>query len=201
MLGFTSTVYAPIDADGVLTSVCTCTTDIYGSGVVTRKGSAIVDCETIIVANGLIGLSGSAVVNCETNITALANRLSGSAVVECLTLIDTFIGNNPGIKVYDTGVYQGMTEGLDFVGATITYGEEKFTITIAGGTTEVDYHIEIDEIDSSISYFGYALPGTTTSSASWKIKKVNINGDGSVTWANGTAAFDKIWDNRLSYTY
>lgn len=202
MLGFTSTVYAPTDADGILTSVCTCTTSIHAVSGATYKTNAVVDCITSISAEGLVGLSGSQTVNCDTDIIAISNRLSGSAVIECITLIDTFIGNNPGIKVYDTGVYQGMTEGLDFVGATITYGEDKFTITTSGGTVEVDYRTEIDPVSDTVTYYGFALPGSATNSAVWKIqRKLKTGDDSSFTWANGTALFDKTWDNRATYTY
>ena len=203
MFGFASTtVYAPIDADGVLTSVCTCTTSIQGAAGATYNTSAVVDCLTEVAGEGLIGSPGSAVVNCDTDVTAISNRLSGSAIVECLTPINTFIGNNPAIKVYESGTYVGLTEGLDFVGATIVYGEETFTITTSGGTVAVDYDIEIDVVDADNTYYGYALPGTATNAAAWKIKKkIGVGDDSSFIWADGTSTLTKVWDNRASYTY
>lgn len=61
-----------------------------------------------------------------------------------------------------------------------------------------DYTILIDEIDASLSYIGYAVPSSSPSAAVWKIKKVT---DDAITYASGTDAFDKIWNDRLSYTY
>lgn len=52
-------------------------------------------------------------------------------------------------------------------------------------------------------YIGEAPPGTPTSSALWRIKKLEYSGSlvtGTV-WANGSADFDKVWDNRTSYSY
>lgn len=54
-------------------------------------------------------------------------------------------------------------------------------------------------------YIGYAPPGTATSAALWHIRKVVYSGSTttilSVKHADGTPAFNKIWDNRASYTY
>ena len=52
-------------------------------------------------------------------------------------------------------------------------------------------------------YIGEATPGKLTSVAVWRIKKLTYVG-GMVTevkWASGTLEFDKIWDNRATYTY
>ncbi len=68
--------------------------------------------------------------------------------------------------------------------------------------TETEYKTYIDEISKTLSYIGYALPGTATSSASWKILKLEvISNDTFKTFANGVSTFTNIWDNRLSYTY
>lgn len=50
-------------------------------------------------------------------------------------------------------------------------------------------------------YVGWAMPGTLTSAASWRIKKVNTSSGAVTTWASGTIEFNKIWDNRTSLTY
>lgn len=55
-------------------------------------------------------------------------------------------------------------------------------------------------------YISEASPGTPTSEAKWRIKKF-IYGDGNTKppteelWANGNAKFNKIHDNRASYSY
>ena len=184
------------------TTLINCLTSISASAGVQRSGSATINCDTEVTASGLSSVRSSGTVNCDTDITALANRYFNSSVIDCETVIDTFIGNNPAIKVYNTGVYQGMTEALNFVGATISYAENYFTITITGGdAVAVDYKIETVKVDNDVSYYGYALPGTATSASSWKIKKVDQLSGELVHWANGTADFDKVWDSYLSYSY
>ena len=47
-------------------------------------------------------------------------------------------------------------------------------------------------------------PGSSTSSAVWRVKKTvlsDTSDDVVITWADGNANFDNIWDNRLSLTY
>lgn len=53
-------------------------------------------------------------------------------------------------------------------------------------------------------YIGIASPGTLTSSSFWQIRKLTFNGSNDVTaieYANGSPAFDAIWDNRGSLSY
>ena len=52
-------------------------------------------------------------------------------------------------------------------------------------------------------YVGEAVTGTAASSAKWRIKKI-VGYATTVTaeyWANRTTAFDKVWDNRATYSY
>lgn len=65
-----------------------------------------------------------------------------------------------------------------------------------------DFTELIDTVGSD-TYVGFAVPGTATSAANWKIKKVtDLGGDDySIKWADGTDALTKVWDDRLTYTY
>jgi len=58
-----------------------------------------------------------------------------------------------------------------------------------------------EEVNSTISYIGKALPGTSTSSSLWKIAKIDTTSGISIKWADGNSNFDNIWDNRASLTY
>lgn len=55
-------------------------------------------------------------------------------------------------------------------------------------------------------YIGEAEPGTPTSEDAWRIKRMT-NADTTIVWAKlpsettGSAEFNKVWDNVLSYTY
>lgn len=65
---------------------------------------------------------------------------------------------------------------------------------------EADETILVDSAGTDI-YIGYAVPGTTTSTSSWKIKKVNTSNPISIYWADSSTLYNKTWDSRTSYTY
>lgn len=91
-------------------------------------------------------------------------------------------------------------------------GTDYFSITgpslsaiAAAGIEDVMYDKQIDnESNGDITYIGEATPGTATSEAKWRIKKitvVNAEGDTTIAWANGNTNFTNIWDNHLSLSY
>jgi len=55
-----------------------------------------------------------------------------------------------------------------------------------------------DDSDPANIYVGEASPGTSTASAHWRIFKVTSSG---LAYADGSADFSFIWNNRTSYTY
>ncbi|MCA6515156.1 MAG: hypothetical protein IM577_06110, partial [Chitinophagaceae bacterium] len=60
----------------------------------------------------------------------------------------------------------------------------------------------IDEPDANTIFIGLADPGSSASSAVWQIKKIVFSGANiSELLANGSDAFDQIWNNRNSLTY
>lgn len=71
---------------------------------------------------------------------------------------------------------------------------------------EMQYDKLVDEQISgsdTFTYIGEAAPGGSANTAEWRIKLVSeySNGYISILWANNTEAFDKIWDDRGTYTY
>ena len=70
---------------------------------------------------------------------------------------------------------------------------------------EVMYDKLVDE-DGVFTYIGEAAPGSAKGDAIWRIKRVeeltgaNV-GDIEILFANGNAAFDKVWNDRATYTY
>lgn len=49
---------------------------------------------------------------------------------------------------------------------------------------------------------GEAAPGTADSAPAWRIKKMlTIGSVFRIVWADGTSVFDKVWDDRATYTY
>ena len=69
------------------------------------------------------------------------------------------------------------------------------------GDEEVPYAKEVHFVDDDHVYIGEAEPGTLESDSVWRIKYSVLTDTGSTRWANGTSTFDKVWDNRLGYTY
>lgn len=60
----------------------------------------------------------------------------------------------------------------------------------------------VDESSSTITYLGFSLPGSLTSSPVWLIQKVETTGSiTSVLNCDGDSLFDNIWDNRASLSY
>lgn len=52
------------------------------------------------------------------------------------------------------------------------------------------------------TYYGWAVPGTATSAAGWKILSGTISaGIATWIWADSNGSFDNIWDNRASLSY
>jgi len=67
---------------------------------------------------------------------------------------------------------------------------------------DAELMVAIDEADSSTTYVGWAPIGSSTSSAVWRIKKIYTSGTvTTITWADGNAKFDNVWDNRASLSY
>ena len=66
-------------------------------------------------------------------------------------------------------------------------------------TIAIDYNASNNPV-----YIGKSNPGSTKGDSLWQIRKITYNASNNpidVQWANGVCSFDKIWDNRVSYTY
>ena len=69
-------------------------------------------------------------------------------------------------------------------------------LQVSGATS---YSLRMDT-QATYTYIGEANPGTATSSASWRIKRLT-NADNTIIWANGDAGFSNIWDNHGALSY
>ncbi len=59
-----------------------------------------------------------------------------------------------------------------------------------------------DDVDSTTSYYGFALPGTATANGAWRIQKKTVSGTvTSYLFADGNTDFDNVWDDRASLSY
>jgi len=85
----------------------------------------------------------------------------------------------------------------------------KSNIQVRGGfVTETisspEMTIKIEYSSGNPIYIGMTEIGNATGDAKWQIKKITYDVDGNPTdiqWADGTAEFVKVWDNRATYSY
>ena len=70
-------------------------------------------------------------------------------------------------------------------------------------TNPVYYTTLRDWSAGKLIYEGFAEPGTAVSAAGWLIRRYTWDGANNtkVEYANGETAFDKIWDNRATYSF
>ena len=96
-------------------------------------------------------------------------------------------------------------------GAVMTYSAALnkivFTTPTNTGTStdeSMPFAKRIDFITDNELYKAEAAVGSLETDPVWRIKKITISpvdSDIVEVWASGTAAYDKVWANRLSYTY
>jgi hypothetical protein len=86
-----------------------------------------------------------------------------------------------------------------------TAGEwEAFIKGADGGlaTTGVDNIIKIDKVSSSVTYIGYAAPGTADEDEEWQLlKMVKTSTLTSILYAEGNVGFVHSFSNRATYNY
>ena len=56
----------------------------------------------------------------------------------------------------------------------------------------------VDESTAGTTYIGEAVPGTATSTATWRIQKVVVSGTTTTIAWGGGGKFDQVWDNRAT---
>ena len=74
---------------------------------------------------------------------------------------------------------------------------------IINPVTEENYLILIDDTSvTNKTFIGKSLPGSVESALVWQIKCIDETGSYvKIGYAEGSKNFDKIWNNRISYSY
>ena len=125
----------------------------------------------------------------------------------------TVVDNNSSTIITEVNAITNVIE-VNNVETVIDRNEISRIITIGtqgpagppgpAGDEVVMYSKRVDFINDNLLYRGEAIPGALESNAVWRIRKITISAvddDVVETWADGTDAFTKVWDNRLGYTY
>lgn len=69
---------------------------------------------------------------------------------------------------------------------------------IVEGTTE----LLIDEASTTVTYIGESPANSATTDAVWKIFKIDsTTNPTSLKYADGSTSFNKVWNDRATYTY
>jgi hypothetical protein len=79
--------------------------------------------------------------------------------------------------------------------------DDPLEVSVVAGGSVSNYATIVDEASATITYVGKALPGTATASALWQVQKIDTSGDLTITWADGNADFDNVWNDRATLIY
>ena len=64
------------------------------------------------------------------------------------------------------------------------------------------FDVNIDDIAINSFYVGKALKGSNSGDSVWQIRKITETGDNvTVSYADDSTRYNKVWDDRSSYTY
>jgi len=113
------------------------------------------------------------------------------------------LGGSGKLDVQDLPGYRKATAGQIFgVGANRRAGFYNPEVLGISGESAVEYKTLIDTV-GDYKYVGEATPGTATSAASWRIKRIAfLSGDDvEIKWANSVNTFSQVWDDRASLSY
>ncbi|PKO27968.1 MAG: hypothetical protein CVU32_01800 [Betaproteobacteria bacterium HGW-Betaproteobacteria-5] len=131
--------------------------------------------------------------------------LKGKPGTDGGTVIIRSGGSSSGIGTLLPGTSDDPTGIVVFqAGNAVNMPWPAFISSIAGA---IDMGVEsarrTDFVGDTIIYRGEAAPGSLESNPVWKIKRIEFAPDGDVTekWAGGTAAFDKVWNDRTTLEY
>lgn len=115
--------------------------------------------------------------------------------------IPSWLINNGRVKVEVDRTGGGIASRLhDARGVAIDPANRSNQEAILTALTQ-QYILQIDD-EYPVTYLGEAVPGTATSAAGWRIKKIDETSapDLTIKYA-GTGAFDQVWNNRTSLSY
>jgi len=189
--------------EGTPISTATPSIDFVGSGVVASEAGGVVT----VTIGGAGTTSWGDVAGTLSNQTDLQAALDAKAVVgHTHTTNNITSGTFLDARIAETNVTQHqaalsialsqLTGGGANIGDTITFDGTNWV------TNLTQLIKEVDDVGGTTIYIGEAQPGTATSAASWRIKRVVFTGDDSETlFADGDTNFNNIWDNRAALSY
>lgn len=79
--------------------------------------------------------------------------------------------------------------------------DDPLNVSVVSGGSTSNYAIVLDEASATVTYVGKATTGSSTGAAVWQVQKLDSTSGLVITWADGDALFNNVWDNRASLTY
>ena len=144
--------------------------------------------------------------------TSSGNLSAGTQRVVIATDDPNLSAVKTAVEIIDNTVYTEGDTDASITGVPILWEDTSNTlravsaakplpITGSLSLAAANYATRIDEASATVTYIGSADPGSATSGALWQVKKIDSNNPTSITFADGNALFDNIWDDRASLTY
>ena len=134
-----------------------------------------------------------AMVDDGTNIQSASGTSAGVLKVD----VSATTANTTAIKVDGSAVTQPISGTVTVTNTDLTSLLLEMQVNNGGMAQQVDD-------TGSTLYQGWAAPGSATSGALWRIRRVVSSGtptDTAITFADGNRNFDNIWDNRAALSY
>jgi len=102
------------------------------------------------------------------------------------------------VSATDTGSQVSITEQIEIIQPNVA--EVQIQVV---EDKEMPYAKRTDIVSDLLIYKADAAVGANESAAVWRIKRLTIGSDGDVTeeWANGSASFNAVWNDRASLIY
>lgn len=126
--------------------------------------------------------------------------VDGSAVTQPVSATDLDIRNLTSVS--DSVEVKQATRSNLLANASIQMAGSDVTSANPVIATSPYLALRLDDSSTAnVTYIGKAAIGTATSAASWQIFKLDESSGLSITWADGDANFNNIWNNRTGLTY
>ncbi len=125
--------------------------------------------------------------------------VTGLASQDGLTFIANFVWD-PSTLAWIKST--GSTAGASEVSVTNFPATQAVSIASTVVTTNLFYVTIIDEVSATVTYIGWALPGTATSAAGWRVMRLTASGTQTIpAMADGDSLLNNVWDDRAALAY
>lgn len=104
---------------------------------------------------------------------------------------------------FDNHLVITLSDGNEIDAGQINIENKTNYVTQVKGEDVVSYSTRYDQVSTTLAYKGEAIIGASESAPLWRIQKLvyGVDGDVTITWANGSADFRNSWSDRAILNY